>query len=132
MEDTEHSADAFSSVATDGRTSAYDHAAAVRTGEAQAEYGGVAAVQQHGESLDSANARQGGGGRPPQKPGCGHRAKRQGLALPWQENKQKAPEGFVPLRRFLFGLRGYSSPSVGGGRPPAAAPAPLSGGLSKA
>lgn len=58
MEDNEHSVDVFSSVATDGGNYTYDYNAAVRTGELQAGTGITAAVPQHGESLDSFNARQ--------------------------------------------------------------------------
>lgn len=60
MEDDEHSVDVSSSVATDDGNYAYDYNAAVRTGEFQAESGVTTAVQQHGESQDSVNARQQG------------------------------------------------------------------------
>lgn len=60
MEDNEYSVDVYSSTATDGGNYTYDYNAAVRTGELQAESGISTAVQQHGESHDSFNARQEG------------------------------------------------------------------------
>lgn len=60
MEDNEYSVDVYSSAVTDGGNYTYDYNAAVRTGELQAESGISTAVQQHGESQASFNAREEG------------------------------------------------------------------------